>query len=202
MFVAKQSLSYAIQNQGEFVVIALRGALTRESSAILENFQKELDGKEGHYFILSLAGLTDVDHIMMPRLIRLQKAVRERQGRLQLYVPNADLLQSLEYAGAVRKDELAPSPTEAMLRLRAIAERDQSPEAREARRQQALENATAFERAVAGLRDPGEDNNDDEREEENADKQQAAPAEQRMKKDEGPREPTEGERLFPELKVR
>lgn len=118
------NFSYSIARNGAFLVLSLFGDLRLASGGDLERCMGALESGTEGYCTINCQDLGTVDPGMVPRLIQLQKMLRDRKGALRLCAMNDEIRKFLLDKGAVRDSECSDTLQEALVALKTIQSRE------------------------------------------------------------------------------
>lgn len=112
-----KDLKYAIASKDAFLVISFSGKMTKNALGEIEACLGELSSRTEQKVVLNFAQVTQVDRPAIPALIKLQKALRERDQSSMIRVCHVepDIGGMLVDTGAVRRDELKKNLQEALV---------------------------------------------------------------------------------------
>lgn len=113
-----QELSYFISERGPFLVVSLRGPLSKGTTEIIDRLRQELEGRKADRVIVSLHDVKEVHVIAIPQFVRFLAAVRQKPAKLGVCFMAPQVFEVLDSRGALRRDELFPTLEVALAALK------------------------------------------------------------------------------------
>ena len=115
MYTTEQELNFFVSEKGPFLVISLRGILSKATLPSLEDCSKKIAEKSAKHVILSLHDLTDIQMTAVPAFVKLQASIRAKPATLGLCFIASTVFGLLQDRGAVRKEEVYQTLEDALL---------------------------------------------------------------------------------------
>jgi hypothetical protein len=106
-------LEYFISRKEDFLVVSLRGTLTKATIPTLDECQAQVAQSGARHVVISMHDVETLEIGGVPGLIRLQKAIRDR-AQLRLCFLRAEHGAMLADAGAIRPAEVVDTLVNAL----------------------------------------------------------------------------------------
>ncbi len=107
MNVQPPKLDYFISIKQDFLVVSFIGSMNKNTAAVIEKCREEVIASPARFVVLNFHDVIQLEPGAVPSIVRLELAVREKPGELQLCFLHPHFLKFLHDSGAIRPSEVS-----------------------------------------------------------------------------------------------